>query len=146
LLNLLENSNVVVIFYDFLNPNSFQKVKNDILPLASNCENVYSIIIVGNKFDLLDSINQKFAADKDREELQSTQLEEKTSIKYFAISCLNYFNMSELVFEMIESLVYPTKILAPNLQDEEVIQFLNQELKQKFHSGTYQNLQDLRPK
>jgi len=74
---------VVVIFYDFQNPNSFLKIKQEILPLALNFDNIYSIIIVGNKFDLLDSINQKFAADKDKEEIQNILIDEKVTYSLY---------------------------------------------------------------
>lgn len=132
LVKLLEVSNVVVLFYDFQNPNSFLRIKNELLPLVSNFDNIYSIIIVGNKFDLLDSINQKFAADKDKEEIQTLQLEERSNIKYFAISCLNYLNISDLVYEMIDSLVNPTNILVSYEHSEEVNQSFTKNYNKNF--------------
>jgi GTPase SAR1 family protein len=82
-MKLFEVSNVAVIFYDFQKPNTFLKLKQEILPLALTYDNLYSVIVVGNKFDLLDANNQKFAAEQDKEEILKSQIEEKVLNCYY---------------------------------------------------------------
>jgi hypothetical protein len=99
--------------YDFSNSNTFNKLKFELLPLL-NFDNIYSILVVGNKIDLLDTNQQKFVIEQDRKEIEKYQEDMVIDIKYFYISCRNYLNISMLFNNLIESLIYPTHILYTN--------------------------------
>ena len=68
-------------------------------------EKIYSIIIVGNKIDLLDLNTQKFVIDQEKTEFEKLQEDFSIGLKYFCISCKNYSNISPLFTEMLNSLV-----------------------------------------
>lgn len=117
--------------YDFHNPNSFNKIKFEILPLLNSAENVnsqssysnekiYSIFIVGNKIDLLDLNTQKFVIEQDKTEIEKYQEDFTVSIKYFYISCKNYSNISPLFSEILNSLVNPSHLFYYQ-KNEEII-------------------------
>lgn len=113
ILNIVKDCNVVVLMYDFQNTNSLNKLKFEILPIL-NLEHIYSIIIVGNKIDTFDLNTQKFVIEQDKAEIEKYQEDMTIMLKYFSISCKNYFNISNLFTEILTSLVNPTHIFYKN--------------------------------
>jgi mitochondrial Rho GTPase 1 len=125
--------------YDFHNPNSLNKIKFELLPLLNSAENInsqsndknekiYSIIIVGNKIDLLDLNTQKFVIEQDKTEIEKYQEDFTVNLKYFYISCKNYSNISPLFSEMLNSLVNPSHLFYYQ-KNEEII------FKENFEKG-----------
>jgi Ras family protein T1 len=113
LAGVIKDCNVVILMYDFSNINTFSKLKFELLPIFSS-ENLYSILVVGNKIDLLDTNQQKFVIEQDRRDIEKYQEDMMIDLKYFYISCRNYINISTLFSSIIESLIYPTHILYSN--------------------------------
>lgn len=66
---LLNESSIIIIIYDLHQPNSFEKVK-DLYSSIPKGDKLYRIIIVGNKYDLLDANSKKFIVDNDKTELE----------------------------------------------------------------------------
>lgn len=116
--NFVKDCNVVVLMYDFHNQNSLNKIKFDILPALSNQENLYSVIVVGNKIDLLDINTQKFVIEQDKTEIEKFQEDLNVNLKYFHISCKNYSGISPLFSEMLDSLINPSHILYKQENEE----------------------------
>ena len=114
LIPILKESNLVIVMYDFSMNNTFNKLKNDFLPILNSIESIYSILIVGNKLDMIDVNSQKVSVELDRKEVEKFQEDDKINIKYFAISCKNYLNISILFSNMIDSLVNPIHLLYKN--------------------------------
>jgi len=64
----IKDANVIVIVYDLQKPSSFTKY----LPLLTS-NSIYSIIVIGNKYDLIDSNYQKFDLEQQKTELEKYQ-------------------------------------------------------------------------
>jgi Ras family protein T1 len=123
IVNFANNCNTVVLMYDFHNTNSFNKIKFDILPLLTNniSPNIYSIIIVGNKLDLLDTNTQKFVIDQDKSSIETFQESSMIVMKYFYISCKNYLNISPLFSEILNTLINPIHIFYSQNNNDDMI-------------------------
>jgi Ras family protein T1 len=110
-LNLVRDCNVVVLMYDFINSESLDKIKSDYIPALTQLDNIYSIFVVGNKIDLLDINSQKFVIEQEKSDIEKFALSLETNLKYFHISCKNYYEISNLLSEILDSLVNPIRIL-----------------------------------
>ncbi len=107
--------------YDFLNTNSFNRIKFELLPILKEMTNLYSIVVVGNKIDLLDTNTQKFVIEQNKAEIERFQDEIGINLKFFHISCKNYTGISNLFYEILNSLVNPSHIFFTTINNKEII-------------------------
>lgn len=117
-----KNSEVVVLMYDVSNPNSFNKLKTEIIPLLTSLEKINSVLIVGNKFDLLDDNNIKSTIDMDKNEidrLQEDSLYKNIDFQYHYISCKLHYNVSVLFQEVLSCQIKLTRILFDTSENSE---------------------------
>lgn len=98
--------------YDFSDVNTFSKLKFDLLPLTK-FENIYSVFIVGNKFDLLDTNNKKFVLESDKADISNmiTLDNNRFNLKYYNVSCKEYYNVTAFFSDVLTALVNPNHLL-----------------------------------
>jgi Ras family protein T1 len=72
---------------------------------------LYSIFVVANKIDSLDTNSQKIRIETDKNEIERIEEEFPLEIKYFSISNKLYSGISDLFSEILNSLFHPKNYL-----------------------------------
>ena len=107
--NTIRNVNGVLLFYDIVDRESFDKVSNWINQIKEINENNAEIILIANKIDLFEKRNVA--------KTEAINFAQIHNIKYFECSCKSKINIYEILNEILLSM-YKSYKVNPNIGNQ----------------------------